>query len=192
MPFITEELWHLLPRAPREQSLSLAPFALTSESAADPVSERQFQAAQQLVVAARNAKAEMGLQREKPAAQVASDDLRLLELFRANQENLQRLAALRGLSFTRGRLSGQGIVAAGAGVDLRLLHEQTADDGRERARLEKEKEKLERQIAQVRSQLDNRDFMSRAPREVVRSTQHRHAELSDHYRQVLESLDRLS
>jgi valyl-tRNA synthetase len=192
MPFITEELWHLLPHAPLEPSISLTPFALTAESAADPVSEKQFQAVQQLVVGARNAKAEMGLQREKPAAQVASDDLRLLELFRANQENLERLAALRGLSFTRGRLSGQGIVAVSASVDLRLLHEQGADDGRERARLEKEKEKLQRQIAQVRKQLENREFLSRAPREVVRSTEHRYTELSDHYRKVLESLDRLN
>ncbi len=191
MPFITEELWHLLPHAPREQSISLTPFALAAESAADPVSEQQFQAVQQLVVAARNAKAELGLQREKPAAQVASDDLQLLELFRANQENLRRLAALHALSFTHGRLSGQGTVPVSAAVDLRLLYEKPADDGRERARLEKEKEKLERQIAQVRKQLDNRAFMSRAPQEVVRATELRHTELAEQHQKVLASLERL-
>jgi hypothetical protein len=39
--------------------------------------------------------------------------------------------------------------------------------------------------------LENQEFLSRAPREVVRGVEHRHSELNVHYRKVLESLERL-
>lgn len=193
MPFITEELCHQLPGLRREPSLSLTPFDLVSERVADPVSEKQFQAVQELIVVARNAKAEMGLQKQKPSAQVASEDLRVLELFREHQETVLRLAGLQALNFTRGRLAPElGGVRTTAGIDLRLFHEERVDHDAERTRLQKEKEKLEQALLQVRKQLDNQEFLRRAPRDVVRGVEHRHSELSDHYRKVLESLERLN
>jgi valyl-tRNA synthetase len=192
MPFITEELWHQLPRGGEVPSISLTDFDLVSERVADPVSEKQFQIIQELVVTARNAKAEMGVQKQKPSAQVASDDLRLLELFRAHQETLLRLAGLQALNFTRERLAADlsGVRVAPA-FDLRLLHDEKVDREAERARLRKEKEKLERQLAQAKAQLGNEVFLNRAPRDVVRGVKLRHSELADHYRKVLESLERL-
>jgi valyl-tRNA synthetase len=75
--------------------------------------------------------------------------------------------------------------------DLRLFHEEPVDHEAERARLQKEREKLERQLAQVKKQLENQEFLSRAPRDVVRGVEHRHSELNVHYRKVMESLERL-
>ena len=193
MPFITEELWHRLPRAGAAPSLSLTDFRLVTERVADPVSEKHFECVQELVVTVRNAKAESGLQKAKPSAQVSSEDLRILELFRAHQETILRLAGLEALNFTRGRLvaqSGMGVRVSSA-FDLRFFHEERVDHEGERQRLKKEREKLEKQLGQVKAQLGNDEFMSRAPREVVRGVERRHAELSDHYQKVLESLERL-
>jgi len=192
MPFITEELWHRLPRATRERSISLVPYIVVSERVRDPIAERQFQTLQQVIVAARNAKAEMGLQNHKPSAQAGSEDLGVLEMLRGNQENIKRLAALHALNFARGRLTGPGAVSVSASVDLRILRQEGADHEAERLRLQKDKERLQQQLAQVEKQLANREFLSRAPREVVRGAEHRHSELSDQYRKVLESLERLS
>jgi valyl-tRNA synthetase len=193
MPFITEELWHQLPRRGREESISLARFDLVSERVADPVSEKEFEMVQELVVAARNAKAEMGLQNKRPSAQVASEDLRLLELYRAQQEAILRLAGLQALNFSRERLAAAEVpgVRVTPSFDLRLFHDEPVDHQAERARLKKEREKIEGELAQAKKQLANQEFLTRAPREVVRGVEHRHAELSDHYRKVLESLERL-
>ena len=90
MPFITEELWSRIPRSGKEPSISLDPFKLVSDRVADPVSEKHFQTLQELIVTARNAKAEMGVQTQKPSLQVASEDLRVLELFRSQQEAVLR------------------------------------------------------------------------------------------------------
>jgi valyl-tRNA synthetase len=214
MPFITEELWHQLatvgasgaspglaprgtlrPSAGRETSISLASFSLVSDRVVDPISERQFQTIQELIVAARNAKSEMGLQKQKPAAQVASEDLRLLELFREHQETLVRLAGLEALNFTHERLVPQGgtggVRRVNAAVDLRLFHDQQLDADAERSRLQRELKKVEEQMAQGRRQLDNEEFRRRAPQEVVRATEHRYAELAERHRKLVESLGKL-
>jgi valyl-tRNA synthetase len=165
---------------------------LVSERVADPVSERQFEAVQEVVVATRNAKAEMGLQTKRPSVHVASDDLRILELLRAHQEIIVRLAGVEALNLSRGRLEAELTgVRAGTLFDLRLIYEEQVDPQAERARLEKEKEKTEQALAQAKKQLDNKDFLARAPEEVVRGVERRHAELAEHLRKIAESLERL-
>ena len=192
MPFITEELWHRLPHRTAGPSISLQDFKLVNERIADPVSEKQFEEVRELVVAARNAKAEMGLQKQKPSVQVASEDSRLLELLRAHQETILRLAGLQAMNFTRGRLQAEMAgVRQAVSFDFRVLHEQQVDHDAERRRLHKDRQKLEQQLAQVKAQLNNRGFLERAPQDVVRGVENRHAELSEHYRKVIESLERL-
>jgi valyl-tRNA synthetase len=192
MPFITEELWHRLPRASQRPSISLERFERASPRASDEVAEKQFEIVQELIVAARNAKAELGLQKQKPRAQVASEDVRLLDLFHAHESSILRLAALSALEFTRGRLAGEAVgVRHAAAFDARLVSEERVNHDAERKRLLKEKEKLERQLEQAKAHLSNKQFTERAPREVVRGVEARHAELAEHLRKVVESLERL-
>jgi valyl-tRNA synthetase len=192
MPFITEGLWHELPGRRSPRSISLGRFELVSDRVADSISEKEFGVIKDLVETTRNAKAERRLQTQKPSAQVAGEDQRQLESLRTHQETILRLAGLRALNFTRERHAAEaGWIHVTPAVDLRLFHEEAVDPEAERARLEKEKEKIARQLAQVEVQLKNQDFLSRAPREVVRGAEHRHSELSNHYRKVLESLERL-
>ena len=193
MPFITEELWHQLPHAERQPSISLQSFSLVSGRVSDPVAEREFQTVQELVVAARNAMAEMGLQKQHPSAQVACARPHDLELFRAHQETIVRLANLTALNFVEGRLAAgtPDLRHVSASTDLRLFHEAHIDHQAERQRLEREEGKLKSALASAKAQLANEAFINRAPREVVRGVEHRHAELSEQYRKVVESLERL-
>jgi valyl-tRNA synthetase len=143
-------------------------------------------------VAARNAKAEMSLQKQKPSLQVAAEDMRLLELYRAHQETILRLCSMQAIHLTRGRLAADVLgVRAGASFDLRVLHEEKPDPEAERARLRKEMLKLEQQLAQARAQLSNQEFVARAPREVVRGVERRLKELNEHYQKVIESLEKV-
>jgi valyl-tRNA synthetase len=194
MPFITEELWHQLPRADGSVSISLAPFATVSGRVSDPVSEKQFELLRQLIVSARNVKAEIGLQVQRPSALVASDDPGLLAFFRSHQESIVRLAGLEALSFSAERIPAglAGLRAVSPSVDLRLFHQQKIDPAAERARLLKEKTKLESALAAVTKQLGNESFISRAPEEVVLAARQRHAELTEQLRKVIESLERTS
>jgi len=96
------------------------------------------------------------------------------------------------MNFTRGRMAEDlADVRVSPDFDLRLLHEEKIDHDAERARLRKDKEKLEQQLAQLAKQLENQTFRDRAPSDVVRGVEHRHAELNDQYKKVLASLERL-
>jgi len=193
MPFITEELWHQLPHAEWRPSISLQSFSLVSDRVSDPVAEHEFQTLQELIVTARNAKAEMGLQMQRPSAQVACERPHDLELFRTHQETILRLAGLEALNFTSERLAPgtPDLRHVSASTDLRLFHETKIDAHTERQRLEREKEKIEKMLASAKAQSENQAFISRAPRDVVRGVEHRHADLSEQYRKVVESLRRL-
>jgi valyl-tRNA synthetase len=195
MPFITEELWHQLPRPTLrgQSSISLQSFSLVSDRVSDPVAEREFQTLQELIVAVRNAKAEMGLQTQRPSAQVACEKPHDLELFRAHQETILRLAGLEASNFTSGRPAAgtPDLRHVSASTDLRLFHEAKIDVHAERQRLEREEEKIQKALTSAKAQLQNQAFISRAPRDVVRGVEHRYAELSEQYRKVVESLRRL-
>jgi valyl-tRNA synthetase len=189
MPFITEELWQRLPHAERATSISLTPFNLVNERASDPVSEKQFELIQELVISLRNAKAEMGLQKVKPSAQVGCEDLRWLELFRSHLETILRLSAFQALTFTRERLDpAVPGVRGGSIFTLRVFHEQPVDAEAERSRLQKEKQKIEEALAGSEKQLHNEQFLARAPQEVVRSVTRRRDELAEQLRRTLESI----
>jgi valyl-tRNA synthetase len=192
MPFITEELWHLLPHRSATDSLSLKDFRLVTDRVADPISERQFEKVQELIVTARNAKAELNLQKSKPSVQVAAEDLRLLEIFRTHQDTILRLSAMQAMHLTRGRLAADlPDVRSGVSFDMRILHEEKVDPEAERVRLQKDKQKLEQQVTQVRGQLSNEAFVARAPKEIVRGAEHRLKELEDQLHKVSDSLERL-
>ncbi len=192
MPFITEELWHQLPRAGHGPSISLEPFSLVTERATDPVSERQFEAIRELVVAIRNGKADLGLQTLRPSAQISSDDAKTLELYRTHQETILRLAGLEALNFTKDRPAADApdVRRVSPSVDLRILHEEKVDHEAERLRLSREREKLEQQLAAVEKQLANVSFRSRAPEAVVRGTERRRTELQSHLQKVVASLEK--
>jgi len=164
-----------------------------SDRVADPVSETQFHVIEEFIVAARHAKADMGLQTEKPSAQVACQDLRVLELLRTYQETILRLAGFEALNFTQQPLVTEpsSVRHSGAGVDFRVFHEKTIDRDAERARLVRERTKVQQQLDQLQRQLQNEAFRGRAPQEVVRATERRHGEVSAHYGKIIESLRKL-
>ena len=189
MPFITEELWHRLPNREGAVSISLTPFALVSERVANPIAEKEFKKIQDLVIAARNAKAESGLQTEKVGARAGSEDAAILELFNVHRQTIQRLAGLESLEIVSGRLEG-GIPVTSA-FEFQLVYQKQVDDEAERSRLAKEKEKLEAGLARVKKQLENRSFLDRAPEDVVRKTENHRAELEIQFQKVVESLERL-
>ncbi len=193
MPFLTEELWNQLPGERKAASLSLSPMVRVRERLEDPVSEKQMEAVQELIVTLRNARAQMGVPaKEKPSARIGSEDAKLLELFRSHQETVARLARFAAMNFSKGRLQAeQGGLRAAASFEVRILHEQKVDVAAERTRLKKEMEKLEQEMKQVEAQLANPQFRERAPKNIVGAAEQRRSSCASKYQKVVETLEQL-
>ena len=192
MPFLTEELWGVTaPDGKRASLLALADWP-TDAGLEAPDAEAEIGWVVDLITAIRSVRAEMNI---VPATQLplvlaaASAETRA----RAErwQEFVQRLARVASISFADTPPPGsvqlliRGEIAA-------LPLKGVIDLAAERARLEKERQKVEADIKRVDAKLGNADFLARAPEEVVDGEREKLEEAQARQAKIAEALERLS
>ncbi|MGH9711125.1 MAG: class I tRNA ligase family protein, partial [Candidatus Acidiferrales bacterium] len=194
MPFITEELWHRLPQNAGTKSISLQSFPEPHAEWVNPEAERSVALVQEIVVAARNIRAEIKLDtKKKVAADFASQYPEVRNRAAENLDVILRLGSLSTLNIQPGKLtSGEGAVRSTSQFDLRIQFEGgPADAKAETEKLKKEKERLEKDVALKRQRLADDTFRNRAPAEIVRGLEATLAERQIEYQKVVERLSQL-
>jgi valyl-tRNA synthetase len=164
MPFITEELWH---RRGHKGSIAVERYPQFDSEGADAEAEREMALLQEIVTAARVLRAEHKLDRKQTLEGV------LYSKQATQVDAIQRLANLRLEVETGPAPKLEGAVRSTPEFDL-LLHIPEAADQRER--LEKENEQLEKLIANSERQLENQEFLNKAPEKVVASIRQKKSE----------------
>ncbi len=169
MPFLTEELWHKLPQPAAARSIALDKFPEPLPNWADAAADDFMARLQEIVIAARNIRAEIKLDpKKKVAAEFWTTGPMLKNLVRENMDPLLRLAALSELQISTVHLDPTGAaIRSTSAFDLRIAYGDTADKPAEIARLKKEIERLEKDIESKQKRLADHNFTSRAPGKVV-------------------------
>jgi valyl-tRNA synthetase len=174
MPFLTEELWHRLPQPEGARSIALDQFPGPRTHWADTASDDAMVILQEIVVAARNIRAEMKLDpRKKVAADLFVTGPMRRTLVQENMDAILRLASLSELRVTSGHpgaaseSDGGDIVRSTAAFDLRVAYGEAIDKQAETARLQKEGARLEKDIESKQNRLADQNFTSKAPEKVV-------------------------
>jgi valyl-tRNA synthetase len=206
MPFISEEIWQRLPRSPEHfampDSLCIAPWFGPDEAerdqemiARDATAERDFTLVQDAIRSARNLRAEAKL----PPSQklnmtfVALNDnaRRVLEESTAYLTQLANLesASIVGTDATR---PANALSTALPEVEIHLPLEGLIDVERETARLQKELDTKEKDLARIAGKLNNPQFTDKAPREVVEKEEAKRTELNAAIEKLRERLQSLS
>jgi len=177
MPFVTEEVWRFLPKSPRhEKSLVVAKWP----SPHLPVDHRaisQFESLQALVRSIRNARAEYNVEPGKRiTAIVRIQDPVLLKALESEKSVIVSLAKLDPASLqllpaldAEPEQSVQLIVQEGLWAFLPLSG--MVDMDKERARLGKQRSKIEAELEGLLKRLNSRGFAEKAPRDVVEAVQ---------------------
>ena len=194
MPFVTEELWHRLPQHAGARSISLESFPQTNSRWSDPVAEQQVVLLQEIVGIARNVRAEMKLDlKKKFAAALSSKDSSVREVAERNRESLMRLAGLSELKIQSERVgaSRDTLVRSTAQFELRIRAEEAQDKQAEIAKLEKEEERLKKDIEAKKIRLADATFRSRAPEKIVRGLEATVAERQREYQKIVSRLTEL-
>jgi valyl-tRNA synthetase len=163
MPFITEELWHRL-GMPEHRSISLEAYPRFDPSKCDDAAEREIRLLQDIVTAARNLRADAGLDPKQPLHGHISIEVRV--------ETIRRLA---GVTFTTGEVPKTGAVRSTADFDL-SIDVPAGQIGAQQKRRAKEKDQLEKNIVNARRQLSDETFLSKAPARVIDSIRAKLAE----------------
>jgi valyl-tRNA synthetase len=197
MPFLTEELWHRLPQhAPEKdenaRSIALQPFPRPAPQWSDPDAEEEVKLLQEVIVAARNIRAELKLEKRRVAADFSAASPTVRDVVEKNRALVLRLGTLSDLKFSDAKLvPSSGAVRSTAQFDLRISHGDGAELGAEVARLRKEKERLARDLESKQNRLADEIFRSRAPAEIVRQLEATFAERQLEFAKLTERLAQL-
>jgi valyl-tRNA synthetase len=208
MPFITEELWavtaasgaHGVSPFPlvgegrevgkggeRSSLLALAPWP-TLEFA-DAKAESEIGWVIDLITAIRSVRAEMNITAQIPLVLAAASAETKARATRW-AEFIKRLARVSEISSADAAPQGSvQLVVRGEVAALPL--KGVIDLAAERARLAKEMQKAEADIARVDAKLGNANFVARAPEEVVEEEKEKRAEALARKAKIAEALDRL-
>jgi valyl-tRNA synthetase len=173
MPFLTEELWHQLPQRPGAKSIALAQYPEARESWRNASALNEFELVQEVVKSVRAIRADMKLDpKKRVAAEFSSQTARIRETIAANRDGIVRLALLTELSITDAKLAqaGGGLRSTSL-FDVRVAHVETVDAAAELQRLNKENDRLTKDIASKERQLGDDTFRSRAPEKIITGLQ---------------------
>jgi valyl-tRNA synthetase len=159
MPFITEELWH---RRGKEGSIAIEIYPQVNPELNDPEAEREMKLLQDVVTAARGLRADHKVDKKAVLKGV---------LYCQKKVTLEAIQRLSNTELTWKQTAApklDGAVRSTADFDLFLEIPKSAgptEDQRERLR--KDNEQLEKVIANSKRQLENGDFVSKAPPKVI-------------------------
>lgn len=174
MPFLSEEIWHRLPVERDAEALCVA--AWPTASTCDGEAEREFELLQNAIGAARRLRAEAKLPPAQKVPLHIYSSSRDIVAATTENENLFALAGISELSvfLDDGEDDGkiverpQNALSAALGeTEIFLPLEGLIDVDKERARLQKEIDGKNQEMARVNGKLNNEKFVSNAPPEIV-------------------------
>ena len=195
VPFVTEEIWQRLkeasPGADYAESIAVAPFPMADESAINPEVERQFAVFQEVLRAVRDVRASRNV---PPKMEIAFS-------VRCDEATATLLKPMEPyfLSMARAKATGWGPATQSpalsstvplTGMDVFVDMSGLIDVAAERAKLEKELEKIESFIKTKESKL-NSDFVNKAPSAVVEKERQSLEDLRSQRQSATEALEQL-
>jgi len=180
MPFITEEIWQRVkPLAGAEgESIMLAAYPEADESKIDPQAMADIEWVKDVIVGVRNIRGEMNI---PPSKQLPvyfkngnDNDKRCLN---DNSQFLKKLAALESTEWLdtneEAPLSATTLVGK---LEILVPMAGLIDKDAELARLQKESDKLEKEVGRLNGKLNNPKFVDKAPADVVQKEKDKLAE----------------
>jgi valyl-tRNA synthetase len=190
MPFITEELWAVTAEQgpKRSQLLALSDWPKL-DGLADDKAEGEIGWVIELITAIRSIRAEMNITAAIPLV-LAGASAETQARAERWAEFIKRLARVSEISSAPAAPQGSvQLVVRGEVAALPL--KGVIDLAAERARLGKEMQKAEADIARVDAKLGNANFVARAPEEVVEEEREKREEALGRKVKIAEALERL-
>jgi len=159
MPFLSETIWKTLPGT--EGTVATAAFPVAADFPDDPGALEEVAHVQEAIVAIRRIKADMGLS-PKVELSLRGADVTTLSKHAGAMRDLARV-----VDIAEGDRAGVCATAVVRGRELYIPLEGVIDIAAERARLDKELAKSDKDIGALTKRLGNTGFVAKAPAKVV-------------------------
>jgi len=167
MPFISEAIWQHLPH--EGASIVRAAWPSAEEALLDDRAEAAMGAVMETIKAIRNMRAEVNVPPGRKSEVILLAAAEWQEVLAANAQYIRTLAAAEPVTVLPPAAAKpeNAMAAVVSGVEVYLPLKGLIDVEKETARLNKEREGLEKELARVGGKLANESFVTKAPAEVI-------------------------
>jgi valyl-tRNA synthetase len=195
MPFVTEELWlELCAKTGRKSAtIMLEPIPSTDEFTRDSDATEEIAWIKDFVIGIRQVRGEMNISPAKRLPVLLADlDGRDEERLQRNRDYLKALARLERIE-SAAAAAADGAVATALVRQFHILVPLAGliDVDAERARLNKQRGRLQQDLGKTAAKLANQNFVANAPPAVVQKERDRAADLSTQLQTLDQQLSRL-
>jgi len=168
VPFITEQLWQMLPGRKADELLAVTSWPAIRGELEDPVADREFARVKTAIEQIRSIRAEYRVAPKiKLKATIVARGNDRAATFDGERDTIVRLGQLESLALD-GAPQGVGAHAVfGDGSEVVVALEGRIDVQQECRRLSDEVSRLDRQLESLAARLTNENFVARAPQDVV-------------------------
>lgn len=161
MPFITEELWQY------DDTIVLQPYPKTDEKLIDETALNEVEWLKEMITAIRNIRGEMNISPKKPIPLLLNKgDKKDKQHIEANKLVLTTLAKIESINWLDSTPPTAATAVVG-NLELLIPMEGLIDLNAERNRLEKEIQKLKKELERSSGKLNNPNFTDKAPEAVI-------------------------
>ncbi len=168
MPFITEEIYHYLPG--HNETIMLDPWPVKNDEHIWESSLEEMQQIISIIRVLRNIRAEFNV---SPGAQIKTvlvvNDDNYRKIISANQVYIKQMARVKEIEIVKklDRKPAQAVSALTSQAEIYVPLEGVIDIDKEMARLKKDLKGAIDELARAEGKLNNQNFISRAPQEVI-------------------------
>jgi valyl-tRNA synthetase len=164
MPFVTEELWHLIKERKPGESILISEYPVVDEKKINPSADREMEFVQNIITAIRNIRGEMNI----PPSKAIDVFIKTSEVKPHQVEYIKKLARVVNLTadpeIEKPKASVSAVIKD---CEIFIPLEGLIDLDIERTRLRKEIERMENSLAGINKKLSNEKFVQNAAPEVV-------------------------
>ena len=181
MPFMTEEIWQRVKGITGQagETIMLEAYPEYDESLVDQTAVQDLEWVKHVIVAVRNIRGEMDISPKVPLnVLVKNASTEAQRRFSENEAFLAALAKLETVTFVKeGEETPVSATALIGELELLIPMAGLIDTEAELARLNKQFEKVAKDLAKVTGKLSNEKFVGKAPEEVIAKEREKQAEL---------------
>lgn len=192
MPFITEEIYQHLPKDC--ESIVISSWPQYNGKCEMPEEEKSMEKIMEAIKAIRNIRAEMNvLPSRKAKTIITTDNEQVKNAMTEGKSYFEKLAYSSEVIIKADKVKipeeSVSIIIEGAEIFIPL--EDLIDKEKETERLLKEKEKLHDELKRVKSKLNNKNFVEKAPKDVVEEEKEKEKKYEELMEKVLSRLEAL-
>ena len=194
MPFITEEIWHLLDDRDNNASISTQDYPISQDNSINKELESEFEFLQMVVEEIRRLRSNMNLPPQKKAPVIISCHQDELQKFFESEKNIiEVLAKCSNVEVTLNSPKPEKALASVVReTQVYLLLTENIDFEKEKERLQKEIDRLEKNIKGSEAKLSNEKFIANAPQDVINFEKEKLSSMKQSLEKVQENLKSLN